>query len=297
MSIFSAFRSSFVTLACSILGLAGCTSSEVLTPPASARSAVEATDPHFKGVTGCFTMIELGTNATVERGGEECGVRTLPASTFKIPNALIALETGVVEENTVIPWDGKERWNSHWNQDLSLPKAMWYSAVPYFQTIAGRVGVERYRAFLSAFQYGNADPSGDVTMFWLNGVLQISPREETRFLAALYDGKLPVSTSAMASVKRILQLRGEAVPHLRERLPFVDQIPQSVILSGKTGSDMPDEGMAVGPLDVVGWFVGALERDGKTYVFACRIRSGDRSKIGPAAAQIVYEILKEEHFL
>jgi beta-lactamase class D len=286
----------FVVVSMTSALASGCAGS---TPEPEAAPAPKRTaEARFEGLRACFTMIELGTRATIEYGGDECGARTLPASTFKIPNALIALDTGVLkDESTVIPWDGNQRWNPQWNRDHALPTAMWYSVGPYFQVIAQRVGVEKYRAYLSAFQYGNADPSGDVTMFWLNGTLQISTREETRFLSALYEGSLPVSERAAASVKRILELRGEAKEHVRDRLPFVDEIPKWVVLSGKTGSDWPDEGKPVGPLDVVGWFVGALENDGHSYVFACRVRSGDPKNLGPVAAKIAYGILKDEGLL
>lgn len=296
MSHSASFRCGFA-LSFLLFGLPACQGQapEPEVPATSASPPSEAR--YFQGAKGCFTMIELGTNASFEIGGDECGVRTLPASTFKIPNALIALDRGIIEETTVIAWDGKERWNAKWNQDLSLPKAMWYSAVPFFQQIATKVGTERYRAFLSAFQYGNADPSGDVTMFWLNGVLQISPREEARFMAALYEDRLPVSATAAATVKRILELRGEAAEQVRDRLPFVDEIPAGVVLSGKTGSQWPDEPAQLAPLSVVGWFVGALSRENHQYVFACRLRSEDSNKIGPAAARIAFNILKEEKFL
>jgi beta-lactamase class D len=282
-----------VVLATLLPGCAGGVPDPVDVPRAS-----HAANAQFGGLRGCFTMRELGTGATVEYGDEECDVRASPASTFKIPNALIGLDTGVLkDETTVIPWDGIERRNKNWSRDHSLATAMWYSSVPYFQVVAERVGVERYRAYLPAFQYGNADSSGELTMFWINGTLQVSPREETRFLAALYEGRLPVSERAASAVKRILELRGEAVEHVRDRLPFVDRIPEGVVMSGKTGSYIPDDRSSLGPLDVVGWFVGAIQKEGRSYVFACRIRSGDTKKLGPEAARIAYEILRDEHFL
>jgi len=285
----------FAPLALFAATLVGCSSAV----PDTAEAPPPQPDlaAYFGGTRGCFTMFELGTKATIEYGGEECDVRTSPASTFKIPNALIGLDTGILkDESTVIAWDGVKRWNENWNRDHSLSTAMWYSVLPYFQKLAGEVGVERYRAYLAAFQYGNADPSGEVDMFWLNNTLQISPREETRFLAALYEGRLPVSEHAASTVKRILELRGEARERQRDRLPFVDELPEGARLSGKTGSHVPDEGKR-GELDVVGWFVGAVEREGRTYVFACRLRSNDEKKIGPAAAKIAHQILRDKHFL
>ncbi len=276
---------------------AGCAHGGATTPDAAIPRAPRVAASRFAGLVGCFTMLDLGTGATLEYGGDECDVRTSPASTFKIPNALIAVDTGVVQdETTVLRWDGKERWRAQWNRDHSLASAMWHSTVWYFQQIAEQVGEPRYRAYLSAFRYGNADPSGEVTMFWLNGTLAISPREEVRFLASMYENKLPVSPRALSTVKRTLELRGEAIENVRDRLPFVDRIPAGTLLSGKTGSYLPENGKP-GPLEAVGWFVGAVEREGHTWVFACRIRTSDEDKIGPEAARIAYEILQGEGML
>ncbi|MRG90810.1 penicillin-binding transpeptidase domain-containing protein [Polyangium spumosum] len=289
-------------LSCSLVApllllAAGCTPATVVAPDPGVPRAPRGAETHFAGLAGCFTMVELGTGETVEYGGDECDVRTTPASTFKIPNALIAIDAGVVQdENTVFRWDGEERWRASWNRDHSLATAMWHSTVWYFQRIAEQVGEPRYRTYLSAFRYGNADPSGDVTMFWLNSKLTISPREERRFLAAMYEGKLPVSPRATSIVRRILELRGDAKEHVRDRHPFIDAIPEGVVLSGKTGSALAEDGTPA-PLGAVGWFVGALEKEGRTWVFACRIRSKDENKIGPEAARITYEILRGEGML
>lgn len=43
-----------------------------------------------------------------------------PASTFKIPNSIIALETGVLESDTsVFKWDGAPRRQAKWEKDLT----------------------------------------------------------------------------------------------------------------------------------------------------------------------------------
>lgn len=265
-------------------------------------AAVNPLEPsrYFGDAKGCFTMRELGKNAkddVFELGGEECAERTLPASTFKIPNAIIALDSGVLkDENVVMKWDGEKRWREQWNRDHALPTSMWYSVVWFYQRIAKDVGAERYRKYLADFHYGNGDPSGDVTKFWLNGILQISPREELAFLQTMYENQLPASPRAVETVKKILELRGEAKNHVRETLPFVDQIPDDVVLSGKTGSAWPDN-KPLGPTDVVGWFVGSVEKDGRRWVFASRLRSNDEKKIGPAAAKVAYDILHDRGML
>jgi len=264
--------------------------------PVSAPATLDASR-YFGNARGCFTMRELGSGESFEMGGEECAERSLPASTFKIPNAIIALDSGVLKDETVVKkWDGIKRWHEDWNRDHALPTSMWYSVVWFYQGFAGDVGADRYRKYLTSFQYGNADPSGDITMFWLNGPLRISPQEQITFLTNLYEGKLPVSKRAVDIVKKILEVRGEAKMHLRKRLPFVDQIPENVVLSGKTGSILWDD-RPLGPTDVVGWYVGSVEREGHRWVFACRIRSNDEKKIGVEAARIAYEILHDRGML
>ena len=78
----------------------------------------------------------------------------LPASTFKIPNTLIALETGVLrDENTVLKWNGEQHWNENWNKDLTLKEAFHASCVPCYQEIARKIGVERMNKYLKSFDY------------------------------------------------------------------------------------------------------------------------------------------------
>lgn len=281
------------------VGLVGCAAPSKRTETLHSEEVVEggAVQRYFGNAHGCFTMREVGGGESFEIGGDECNERSLPASTFKIPNAIIALDTGVLKDETVVlKWDGQKRWNDEWNRDHALPTSMWYSVVWFYQVIARDVGVDRYRKYLDSFHYGNGDPSGDITMFWLNGPLRISPREQTAFLTTLYEGKLPVSTRSVDIVKKILELRGDAKPHVRKRLPFVDQIPENVVLSGKTGSAVPDA-KPYGPTDVVGWFVGSVEREKRRWVFACRLRSDDEKKIGPEAGRIAYEILRDRGML
>src|SRR6266849_2719690 len=56
----------------------------------------------------CFVMAPLN-GAEMVLGGDECDRRTLPASTFKIPHALIALDTGVITDKTLMKWDGAKK--------------------------------------------------------------------------------------------------------------------------------------------------------------------------------------------
>ena len=54
----------------------------------------------------------------------------IPASTFKIPNTLIALEEGVIKDQfEVIKWDGVVRQYAPWNADQTLATAFSRSCV------------------------------------------------------------------------------------------------------------------------------------------------------------------------
>lgn len=57
-------------------------------------------------------------------------LRLSPASTFKIPNSVIALEEGVIKDQyEVIKWDGKKRFLDAWNKDQNLKTAFQISCV------------------------------------------------------------------------------------------------------------------------------------------------------------------------
>jgi beta-lactamase class D len=247
----------------------------------------------------CFLWMNVVDRRAVSpRGGDECDVRSTPASTFKIPNALIALEANVIDEHTVLPWDGQSTWNPQWNRDQDLSSAITNSVVWYFQRVAESVGRERYQTYLPAFRYGNAEPGPVLTQFWLDDSLRISPREQAAFLSALYAGELPVRAAAADAVKEILELRGPRIVDLRDRLPFVDRIPAGTVLSGKTGTSVRPR--AEGGSVAVGWFVGAVEHPGDgrpPIVFAARIRSDDAAIGGAAAARFAFDELERARLL
>src|SRR5258708_36755126 len=101
----------------------------------------------------------------------------LPASTFKIPNPLIALETAVVADpdKDVFKWDGVTRPVEGWNHDHTLRSAIAASAVPVYQEIARRIGAERMQKYVDLFEYGNRDIGGRIDQFGLPVKLAIDP--------------------------------------------------------------------------------------------------------------------------
>src|SRR5688572_24631367 len=82
----------------------------------------------------CFMLQALDGSAPFVSDRTECAVPAAPASTFKIPHALIALETGVVtNSHAVVKWDGSEQQFASWKRDHSLDSAIKWSALWYFQ--------------------------------------------------------------------------------------------------------------------------------------------------------------------
>jgi len=129
----------------------------------------------------------------------------LPASTFKIPNSVIALETGVVgdPDKDIFRWDGVVRSIEAWNRDHTLRSAIAASAVPVYQEIARRIGADRMQKFVDLFGYGNRDIGGGIDQFWLTGNLRISPVQQIDFVDRLRRGTLPVSKRSQERQERI----------------------------------------------------------------------------------------------
>ena len=99
------------------------TSSTPIAPPASEIKPELA--QYFQGFTGAFVLYDRNANRYIRYNPARCAERMLPASTFKIMNSLIGLETGVIpDENYVISWDGTRYDIPAWNQDHTLATAL-----------------------------------------------------------------------------------------------------------------------------------------------------------------------------
>ena len=212
-----------------------------------------APDParHLAGVTGTFVMLDAAANRYVRLNPARAAQRFPPCSTFKIPNTLIALQSGVAAEaNHFVKYDPALKLegqgpNGAWGRDHTLRSAFANSVVWYYQEIARRVGDARMSAFLRQFDYGDRDMSGGLDRFWL-GTLRISANEQVEFLRRLYEGRLGVSARTTSIAKGIM---------------VADETPRWR-LSGKTGACRA-EGE-----DVSMWYVGYVEKKGNVYYFA-----------------------------
>jgi beta-lactamase class D len=217
----------------------------------------------------CFLLYEGGVGEVGRDPSTACDARVTPASTFKVPHALAALDAGVVAgADTTFKYDGAALSFESWRRDHTLASAMRHSVVWYFQRIAELLGPERERDYLRRFDYGNApDVRRNVTTFWLDGTLAISPREELRFIRRLYANELPVSRAAMDVVRSILiQPEGKVVNASGEH-PFAGPWPPGTQLSAKTGSGSVGERTAR-------WIVGHVARGPRSWIFVSCVTGG-----------------------
>jgi beta-lactamase class D len=202
-----------------------------------------------QGVAGGFVLYDVDRDRLVTVNRKRAETRFIPASTFKIANSIIALETGVVkDENEVIPYGGKPQPFKQWEVDMSMRAAIAMSAVPIYQELARRIGIERYREWLAKLNYGNQDPGTVVDRFWLDGPLEINAVEQAQFVAALAKGKLPASERTLAIVRDILK----------------QEVKDGRILYAKTGWGISREPQ-------IGWWTGWVDDGGKISAFAVNI--------------------------
>lgn len=215
------------------------------------------------GTDGTFVMLEQKRGRFTVVNGARHTKAYLPASTFKIANALIALETGVVKDadHPVFKWDGIKRDIEAWNKDHTLRTAFKASAVWVFQEIARQVTGTRMRVYVSQFGYGNRDIGGNEDSFWLDGKLRISALQEVEFLERVYIGKLPVNPKNTEILKDIM---------------FMEKIGNAT-LRGKTGWIPSGD-------NKIGWFVGWVERGDETYIFALNLDPNEEKLVSARIA-------------
>ena len=203
------------------------------------------------GVEGSIVIYDLNNDQFYQHNAPRNSTAFPPASTFKIFNSLIALETGVIrDEVAVLTWDGIDREFSEWNRDTNLRQAYKYSAVWFYQVLARKIGHERMNNFINQIGYGNRQigTKEAIDKFWLEGPLQITPKEQIELLRRLHRGDLPFSKRTIDLVKDIMVFEQTPDYVIRAKTGWVRQVTPEV-----------------------GWFVGYLERNKNVYFFATNI--------------------------
>lgn len=277
-----------------VLSLSGCTQAAAppASPPTAGSAAPAASAP--PAATGAAQPVEhpewrthfdalhiAGTIALFDSSDAKlgcsdvalCSKTFLPASTFKIANSMIGLETGVLEDaGTVLPWDGQQYSVPEWNQDNTLRTAIRVSCVPCYQAIARQIGSEKMKAWVDRLDYGNHDISGGIDQFWLRGGMRISPLQQIDFLRRFEDGKLPISERTSEIVHDILTL---------------DVGPEYALL-GKTGLQEPPNSP-----ELTAWFVGFVELGKRRVFFATLVNHADAGvDVKPLRRRVTENVLR-----
>lgn len=198
---------------------------------------------------GCFALYDMNNDKYYYHDSARCYKGFLPASTFKIPNSLFFLESGVLkDENEKLKWDGMKRWRHEWNQDTDLRMAFKYSTVWFYQECARRMGLSQMKKFVDTLNYGNKDISAGLDQFWLKGKMRITAMEQIALLRNIYNNKVPFNQRSIEILKDIM----------------INEKGADYTLRLKTGTAVNDDSK-------VGWLVGYLTTNDNVYFFALNL--------------------------
>ena len=285
-------------LACALL-TASCATTTVqsdLTVDQSGSATAQGCDELASAERATLVIVEPTLGRRLVCNSARAAVRFVPASTYKVPHTLIALDAQAVSSiNEPFSWDGRDRGVPAWNRNLDFGEAIAVSAVWVFQDVASRLGSAAEAEWIGKFEYGNQNvgtPS-DLRHFWLSGPLKISADEQIEFLMRLAAGELPVS--ARSKTQTISALR-------------MGETSDGFAIYGKTGAMLPidDEGflrMSEPELlptgeERTGWFVGWIDRpvaNGGPIYFAHNLDLSLPDAM-TTRTQSVYELLERNGF-
>lgn len=227
---------------------------------------------YFKGMNGSFVLYNVEGDEYSIHNKTQSMKRVSPNSTYKIYSALMGLEEGVIGlDHLQRTWDGQYYPYEAWNQNQDLYSAMKHSVNWYFQDLDAAIGLDKLQQYFDEINYGNSDVSGGLSRYWMESSLRISPIEQVELLANFYNNKLDFESEHVALVKQTLKL-SEKGGHA---------------LSGKTGSGLVEGKQANG------WFIGYVEQEGQTYIFATYVEDKDKAR-GSVAMDITLSILKDK---
>lgn len=226
---------------------------------------------YFGKYEGSFVLYDLKRDVWKIHNIDRAVLRVAPNSTYKIYDALFGLEEGVITPaNSLIKWNGENYPFEAWNTDQTLQSAMGASVNWYFQTIDERLGADSIQKYLHQIGYGNENLSGNLSSYWLNSSLKISPIEQVELLVKLHNNRFGFSLENTGTVKNALHISSSA---------FGD-------LYGKTGTGR------VNGQDVNGWFIGFVENADNTYFFASNIQY-QKHATGKKASEITLSVLSD----
>lgn len=202
-------------------------------------------------LNGVVLLFDKQNNTFYSNNFTEASKPELPASTFKIPNTIISLETGLLKDrNAIFKWNGEIREFPVWERDLTVQEAFQLSCVPCYQKLAKEIGVKRMKEYLEMLKFGKMNVNVEnIQNFWLEGSSKITAFEQVNFLKRLYFGELSISDKTVQEMKTILVIK--------RNLDYV--------LSGKTGLIFSKDEK------YKGWFVGYIEKGQQNIFFATKV--------------------------
>jgi beta-lactamase class D len=257
-----------------------CAIAMVATSCRTSQQSMSVAKDAFGEFDGALVLIDCSSGQAKTYNHDAANTRLPPCSAFKIVNALIGMEEGIVTsaQQSFYQWDGVERTIPTWNRDLSFREAFQASCVPAFQNLARQIGTKRMQNWIDKIDYGNCDTSAGIDVFWLPApgrkTVMISPAEQAELMRRVITADVPFSAASLATLKELM---------------FIKKTERGR-LYGKTGSGADDEGTFA-----LGWFVGYTESRGKTYAFACSAQG--KNVMSKQARNIVESVLQKEGLL
>lgn len=225
----------------------------------------------FEGYDGSFVLYDNKTDTWQIYNQEHAIERVSPASTYKIYDALLGLESGIITpEQSAFSWNGESQPFEAWESDQNLNSAMQNSVNWYFQTIDQALGSETIASFLQEINYGNQTIGDNTDLYWADSSLKISPVEQVELLQKFYQNDFHFSDANINAVKEAIRISSD----------------DNGRLSGKTGTGRVDG------KDVNGWFIGYIEKSGHVYYFATNIQ-GTADTTGSKATEITKSVLSK----
>ena len=224
---------------------------------------------NFGDYTGSFVLYDQSADKWNIYNMEHASTRVSPNSTYKIYDALLGLESGIITpEHSTFTWNGEPYPFNSWEADQDLTSAIHNSVNWYFQAIDSQAGFEAVRTFLQTINYGNQNTGTNLNLYWTDFSLKISPIEQVELLQDFYQNNFHFDSKNIQAVKKALLLSTNS----------------SGSLYGKTGTGR------VNGKDVNGWFIGYIETANNTYYFATNIQSSSGAT-GSQATEITESVL------
>ncbi len=184
---------------------------------------------------------------------------------------MFGLEEGIITpSDSFMIWNGTDYPFDAWKANQNLYSAMQYSVNWYFQQIDKQLGTAVIQNYIRKIGYGNENINSNLSSYWLQSSLKISPVEQVELLTDFYNNSFNFVSENINAIKDSICLFSS------ENKSFY----------GKTGTGRVDG------QDVNGWFIGFLEINNNTYFFAANIQS-DSNAAGSSAAEIAKTILSE----